>query len=118
MHGEDAARTAEGAARVLFGGDPTLATAADLDAVADEVPAVDLDLAGDPHSATVSALLQASGVVKTSSEARRAIDQGGVSLNGERLAGDRQVTAADLLHGRHVLLRKGKRTFAMVRALP
>ena len=116
VHGEEAARSAEGAARVLFGGDPALATAADLDAVAGEVPTVDVDLAGDPHAATVSVLLHASGVVKTSSEARRAIDQGGVSLNGERLAADRQVTAADLLHGRHALLRKGKRTFAMVRA--
>jgi tyrosyl-tRNA synthetase len=77
---------------------------------------VGLDLSGDPRSATVSALLHASGVVKSSSEGRRAIDQGGVSLNGVRVDGDRQVTAADLLHGRHVLLRKGKRTFAMVRA--
>ena len=36
-------------------------------------------------------------------------------VNGRRLAGDDQVGAADLLHGRYLLVRRGKKRYALVR---
>jgi len=66
----------------------------------------------------VSVALREASLVASSGEARRAIAQGGVYVNGERLSDDRPLTAGDLLHGRHALLRKGKRSYAMAVAAP
>ncbi len=114
VHGADAASAAAGASRVLFGGDPTAATAAALAAVAQEVPSSVIHGAQETGGARVTALLVSSGLASSTSEARRALDQGGVYLNGERQSEDRDVGQADLLHGAYALLRKGKRSYAMV----
>jgi tyrosyl-tRNA synthetase len=110
VHGEAAAVAAQGATDVLFGGDPTHASAAALATAASEMPVV--PLLGGPMP-LVSVALREAGLVASSGEARRAIGQGGVYLNGERLAGDRELAAEDLLHGEYALLRKGKRSYAM-----
>lgn len=59
---------------------------------------------------SVVELLTATGMCASNGEARRAIEQGGVYLNNRRVT-DVDATAgeADLLHGRYVLLRRGKR---------
>ena len=59
---------------------------------------------------SVVELLTATGMCASNGEARRAIEQGGVYLNNRRVV-DVDATAgeADLLHGRYVLLRRGKR---------
>ena len=116
VHGADAARTAEEATDVLFGGDPTTASEAALEAVAREVPVADVDdiAAGPP----VSTLLVASGLVRSTSEARRALDQGGVYVNGTRQEADRPLTPDDLLHGARAVLRRGKRAYAVAQVGP
>lgn len=115
VHGADAASAAEGASAVLFGGDPVHATPEVLEVVAGEVPAVVVDPATGP---TVAGLLGEVGLVKSGSEARRALDQGGVYVNGVRQETDRSLDADDWLHGRFALLRKGKRSYAMAVAGP
>jgi tyrosyl-tRNA synthetase len=56
------------------------------------------------------------GLVKSKSEARRQIEQGGVSVNQQReKSADRVLGAADWLAGGHVLLRKGKKDYALLR---
>lgn len=109
VHGPSAAAAAEGASAVLFGGDPTVAAEEVLAAVAAEVPSID---AGGADMTVVDALL-GSGVATSRSDARRALDQGGVYLNGERIAEDRSLGTDDWLHGRYALMRKGKRAYAM-----
>jgi len=66
----------------------------------------------------VSVVLREADLVSSSGEARRAISQGGVYVNGERLTDDRPLTAEDLLHGAYALLRKGKRAYAMAVTAP
>jgi len=115
VHGSEAAVSADAASAVLFGADPTDAPAAVLEVVAGEVPTAevsDLDRGG-PSLVTA---LQASGLVSSTSEARRALAQGGVYLNGQRADADRPLTPGDFLHGRYALLRRGKRSFAMALA--
>jgi len=54
--------------------------------------------------------------VKSKSEARRAIEQGGVYLNQQRVKeADRTFEAGDWLAGRNVLLRKGKKDYGLLR---
>ncbi len=119
VHGAVEATAAEAASAVLFGAPPADASPEALAAVAREVPTV--DVAADVLAAGVGLdeLLAGDAMLTASKgEARRAVAQGGVYVNGERAGSDRTVTDADLLHGSYVVLRKGKRSFAVVRRRP
>jgi tyrosyl-tRNA synthetase len=60
-------------------------------------------------------VLEASGVVTSKSAARRAIAEGGAYLNNARLKDpEARLAEADLLHGRYVVTRRGKRTVGAV----
>ncbi|MEV4621888.1 tyrosine--tRNA ligase [Asanoa sp. NPDC049573] len=64
---------------------------------------------------TVAALFRDSGLVGSLNEARRAITEGGAYVNNERVSDVEATVPADaLLHGRFLVLRRGKRTFAGV----
>ena len=70
---------------------------------------VDADLPG------VVDVLEASGVVASRSAARRAIAEGGAYLNNARLSDpDARLVDEDLLYGRYVITRRGKRTVGAV----
>ena len=70
---------------------------------------VDGDLPG------VVEVLEASGVVASRSAARRAIAEGGAYLNNARLSDpDARLADGDLLYGRYVITRRGKRTVGAV----
>jgi tyrosyl-tRNA synthetase len=110
VHGAAATDAAIAASAALFGrGDlasvdePTLRAAlteAGLHQVSGEVP-------------TVAALLVAAGLVKSLSEARRVVAEGGASVNNVRVGEADHVPVADeLLHGRYLVLRRGKRSVA------
>ena len=108
VHGERAARDAEAAAEILFGADPTSATIDALHAVAGEVPTTKISRA---DLVDVFGLLARSGIVSSNSEARRAIQQKGVKVNGSTLEGGETLANKGLLHDRWVLVRKGKTTY-------
>ena len=60
-------------------------------------------------------LITASGVVDSKSAARRVVKEGGAYLNNEKISGeDFAPSENDLLHGRFMVLRKGKRDLAAV----
>ena len=66
----------------------------------------------------VDAVVQA-GLAKSKSEARRAIEQGGIYLNQQREKDvERRIEARDWLAGQHLLLRKGKKDSALLRVRP
>jgi tyrosyl-tRNA synthetase len=106
VHDAEAAGNAESAAAILFGADPRQADAASLAFVADEVPTTAIDRARLVEGIDLIDLLVEAGVFRSKGEARRTLS--GVAVNGERVEEGRTVTAADLLHDRWVLLRKGK----------
>ncbi len=114
VHGAPSARAAAEAADVLFGGDPVVASAEALDTIAGEVPTsrVDPDELRD-----VIDLLAATGLATSRSDARRLIQQGSVRANGQLVTADWSSVDVELLHGRYLLLRKGKRTFHLVEVL-
>jgi tyrosyl-tRNA synthetase len=64
-------------------------------------------------------LLVHSGLCASKGQARKDIEGGGIYLNNQRAAeAGRVATATDLLFGRYLLLRKGKRTYAVVETVP
>jgi tyrosyl-tRNA synthetase len=113
VHGEEQALAAERASEALFGEE-----IAELDE-----PAL-LDVMGEAPSSTlprgalaagkvslVEAMAQ-SGLATSRSDARRTITQGGAYVNNRRVEDpERALSVEDLLHGRYVVLRKGRREY-------
>lgn len=114
VHGPEATKAVELAAQALFGraeltelDENTLASAVSETEVADVN-------AGEPDNAVD--LLVASGLAKSKGEARRTIKEGGAYANNERITDEAWVPAdSDLLHGKWLVLRRGKKNFAGVR---
>ncbi|MEU8124089.1 tyrosine--tRNA ligase [Spirillospora sp. NPDC049024] len=108
VHGADETARVIAASRALFGqGSLEELDERTLQAALSEVPRAEVP-AGELPS--VVDLLAASGLCKSKSEARRAIAQGGAYLNNAKVESEEAVPAAtDLLHGRFLVLRRGKR---------
>jgi tyrosyl-tRNA synthetase len=118
VHGAEAAEAAAQAAALLFGGSPLEAGPGALAAVAGEVPTAPLPSAGElGEGADLVPLLVESGLASSKGDARRSIEQGAVSVNGRKVGPEATVGAGDVLHGSYVLLRKGKRNYALLVAV-
>ena len=116
VHGETATADAMRASEILFGGSLEGITESQFGEVIAEVPNVTLprEQAGAPAGFLVD-LLVAAGLSPSKGQARKDIEAGGVYVNNQRAADARQVIGIDhLLFGRYVLLRKGKRNYALV----
>jgi tyrosyl-tRNA synthetase len=115
VHGPGAVRAAEEASRVLFGGDLEGVGAEALALVAREVPTAPLpDDSSLADGLDLVPLLVETGLAASRSDARRSLDQGAVSVNGERVAPDRTVGRADIRYDRYVVLGKGRRHRAVL----
>ena len=113
VHGKDAAHNATSVSAILFGEfDPRAVKEGVYDALAREIPTATVSGTAIP---LVDALVQA-GLVKSKSEARRQIGQGGIYVNQQREDRvDRELESRDWLAGRNMLLRKGKKDYALLR---
>ncbi len=114
IHGGAMAKSVEEAAKALFGqgeiGDLDLKT---LDSALSQLPKTTIKK-GDPYPTWVD-LLAATGVVESKSAARRIVKEGGGYLNNKKVESeDFTPSKTDLLHGKYLLLRKGKRDLAAV----
>ncbi len=116
VHGAAELGRVQAVSEALFGeGDLRALDAATLAAAFAEVPNADIDSVGGELPPVVD-LMAACGIVKSKSEARRAIDEGGAYLSNERVrAMDAVPSAGDLLDGTFLVLRRGKRTVGMIR---
>ena len=119
LHGAEALAAAEEVSTLLFGkGDARALSRQALELLATEIPTFDLNGGGELDTqAVINAVSrEGDGLFKSRGEARRAVEQGGLYLNGDRLTPDRRaLTDRDLLHGRFLLVRKGARSYALVR---
>jgi tyrosyl-tRNA synthetase len=64
--------------------------------------------------ADVAQLLVDTKVCASKSEARRTIEQGGVRINGAPVAVDTDLSAMVSLHGRYLLVKRGKTTYHLI----
>ena len=112
VHGEEATRKVIAASEALFGkGEISDIDEQTLQAVAAEVPAAQLG-AGDAHPV---ALLTETGLASTNSEARRTIKDGGAYVNNAKVAdAEKPVPGDSWLHGKYLLVRRGKKSLAVV----
>jgi tyrosyl-tRNA synthetase len=118
IHGSDVLRRAAAAGDVLFGaGDIRGADADTLALVAAEVPTHAIDRGALDGGLPIADALVMAGLASSKGDARRGLAARGFSINGEVCGEERLVTAADVLAGGVVLLRKGKRTWAALEVL-
>jgi tyrosyl-tRNA synthetase len=111
VHGSRAARAADEAADVLFGGDPLAASEEALAAVAREVPSS--RVAADRLDDVVE-LLTSLGLGNSKSDVRRTLEGAGYRCNGAVLDANAQLTTHVRLHGRFLLLQRGKKSHHLV----
>ena len=114
VHGADEAARAARAAAVLFTSEVASLDEATLAAALADAPTARLPGEG----VTVVEALVAAGLASSNGAARRLVEQGGVSVNGLKVDpadADRVLTSADAIHGRFLLLRKGKRDQVVLR---
>lgn len=111
LHGADEAQGAVAASQAIFGqGELRTLDGSTLEGVASALPRIVLD--GDLPSATD--LLVGTGLARSRSDARRMIGEGGAYLNNTRISDPELVPRQDaLLHGRWLILRRGKRNVAV-----
>jgi tyrosyl-tRNA synthetase len=118
IHGSAATTEAVRASEILFGGELKDVTESTFNEIIGEVPTKEigkaqLDGAGIP----LVELLIHAGLSPSKGQARKDIDGGGVNINNVREASaTRNVIADDLLFGKHILLRKGKKNYTIVTA--
>ena len=106
VHGTEEAKKAEAGAKALFAG------GADTEHMpTTELVAEDFDEEGNID---LISLLVKSALVTTRSEGRRAIEQGGVSVDGEKVTDIRHVLSKDTLTGDGIVLKRGKKKFNKV----
>ncbi|MBW7896691.1 MAG: tyrosine--tRNA ligase [Opitutaceae bacterium] len=116
IHGESALDAALKASAILFGaeiGDTSEETFRD---VVGEVPTTDFPQTGlDGAGTAMVELLVHTGLCPSKGQARKDITGGGIYLNNVKVTDPAlAIGSADALFGRYVLLRKGKRSYAVV----
>ncbi|HEY3219941.1 MAG TPA: tyrosine--tRNA ligase [Gemmatimonadales bacterium] len=110
-HGKDATNSSAQASAILFG-EMAISTAIGSETfgiLAQEIPTAS---AAPGETLTLADAIVRTGLTKSKSEARRAIEQGGIYVNQRRAE---EISDADWIAGRNLLLRKGKKEYALLR---
>ena len=102
VHGEEEASKAREASKGLFGGAGSLADMPKAELTDEHFREDKIDLIG---------MLVASGLVNTRSEGRRAIEQGGVTVNDEKVTDLKAVYDKNMFDGDGIILKRGKKNF-------
>jgi tyrosyl-tRNA synthetase len=118
VHGPEALAAAERATNIFFGGEVTDLADAQLVEIFSDVPSRKLPRSAlqEDGGLTIIDALTTAGLAKSKGEARRVVEQGGAYVNNRRIEGiDRRLTTADLASETMLVLRSGKKNYAVLR---
>ncbi len=119
VHGDAGLASAQNATQTFFGGEIGDTSEADLMSIFADVPSSDLpaeQLTGEGY--WIITALQHAGLCQSGSDARRAIKEGSIYVNNLRIVDEQQRLNRTDLAGRSVLvLRRGKRNYALLRVV-
>lgn len=114
VHGESGLKTAQGATQTLFGGSIEGKSADELETIFKDVNSAEIsksECVGQP----VFMIAAKAGMFKSNGEARRMAQQGGFSLNGNKVDDKRIFADGDLVGGRVAVLRSGKKNHFLLK---
>jgi tyrosyl-tRNA synthetase len=117
VHGKPVCEDAIRASEIMFGGGLEGITEELFGDVAGEIPTQSLERAKlEGAGSSLIDLLVLATLSPSRGQARKDIEGGGIYLNNVRVAeAGRQVASSDLLFGKYLLLRKGKRSYTLLR---
>ncbi len=116
VHGEAATDSAIAATAVVFGGQAASKLSSEtLEVLAEELPVADLPRSALEQNDNVASLLLTGEVVSSKGEAARLVKQNGVSINDVKAELGQSIGTDQLLAGRYLLVRKGKRNVYLLR---
>jgi len=114
VHGAEVLQGVQAASAILFGEEQPEVHPQVFEILAGEIPTTVVE--GNADGVTLVDLVARSGLAKSKSEARRSIEQGGIYVNQQRIDDvARTIASADWIGGRNLLLRKGKKEYALLR---
>jgi tyrosyl-tRNA synthetase len=118
IHGVEATDQAQISSDVLFGGSVAKISESDFADIVDEIPTKEIEKTRlEGGGMPLVELLVHSGLCPSKGQARKDIEGGGVYINNVReTAPQRLMTTKDLLFGKHLLLRKGKKNYVVMTA--
>jgi tyrosyl-tRNA synthetase len=118
IHGEDELNNALRASEILFGGNLDGINENLFSEIIGEVPSKELEKSKlEGAGLPLVELVIYAGLCPSKGQARKDIEGGGVNINNVReTASTKMVTTANLLFGKHLLLRKGKKNYVVVTA--
>jgi len=118
IHGPAATTEAIRASEILFGGELKGVAESTFNEIVGEVPTKEVEKTKlEASGLPLVELLVHSGLSSSKGQARKDIEGGGVNVNNLREASaTRNLTSNDLLFGKHLLLRKGKKNYVVVTA--
>ena len=116
VHGPAALKAAEEVSQLLFGkGDPRSLSMEALIQLEKEIPTFEATQVSDVFGLVEALSSGKDALFKSKGEAKRAMEQGGFYLNGERVSENRPIESTEFLQGRYVLARKGSKSYGLVR---
>jgi tyrosyl-tRNA synthetase len=117
VHGEGEVAKCEEASAALFGEEIAGLSEEMLLAVTEDAPSTTIPRPELLDGLTLTDLLERTGLAKSRKEARRTVEEGGSYVNNVQQNDDgRTFAPEDLLHGRYLVVRKGKRQVHIVKA--
>ena len=119
VHGQNGLDQAEKVSRAFFGGDISGLTADQMEDVLDGSSVTEVNrgqLSGE--GIRFSELAVSAGAGKSGGDVKRTIDQGGMYLNGEQISdAGRLVGVEDLVEGRLLVIRRGRKNYSLVKVV-
>jgi len=114
-HGKEALAAAEEATQILFGADPTKASAATLREIRDSIPQWSVPATRVQSGLSLVDALAESGLSPSKGQARKDIEGGGISVNNQKVSESAFALKSEhQLAGEYILLRKGKKNYLLV----
>lgn len=108
VHGRDEADRAEAASAVLFTDKIAALDERTLEGALGDAPTTPIDRPQLADGLSIVDALRLSGLAGSNREARNFVSQGSIYVNGTRVGDDKVLYSADALHGRWVVLRRGR----------
>jgi tyrosyl-tRNA synthetase len=99
VHGEEEAKKAQEAAQALFGGG----------SVSENMPTT--EITEEDLGKTILDIMVIAGLIPSKGEGRRLVQQGGVSIDGEKVTDFNFVVTKDLFANGEIIIKKGKKVF-------
>ena len=104
IHGEDEAKKAQETARALFKGKGDSAN----------MPSTEIEKADIAEGMGIINLMKMAGLISSNSEGRRLIEQGGVSVNDEKVTDVNLTLTENDLNDNEIIIKKGKKVYHKV----